>query len=113
MKQAKVSHRTMERRLRGTKNRNGTVRFFRVRMEIRIVLRTVVVETKHTAHIIQRNRMLSLGKYWERVLCYIILNIRTQHALYTPYARIVVGCIQLYIANVRRMKIKLAILWVV
>ena len=94
-------------RLRSTEDGHGAVDLFRVAVEVGIMLRAVVVETKHPAHIVQRDVMLRAGIHREGVFGHIIFQVRAEHPLNTPHPRIIVSVIERRFAHIGLMEIKL------
>ena len=99
--------------LSGAEDRYRTIRFFRIAVQIRVVLRVIVVESESAAHVCNADGLFSFCINRERVLGNIVLYAGRKHLLQSPYTRIVVGSVELYVACVNLVEIEFPFLGVV
>ena len=82
-------------------------------MEVRVVLRTIVVEAEELAQACNGDGLGGLGEDGEGVLRHVILDRRAELALQPPHAWIVVRGVEFDIAYVGSVEVKFALGWVV
>ena len=94
--------------LRGTEDRYRAVLLLRVAVQIGVVLGTLVMETECTSYVVEAQRLGGFGKYRECVACHVVLYLRAKHRLQSPYAGIVVGGVELYVAGISFVEVELS-----
>ena len=93
----------------GAEDRHGTERLLAVVVEIRIMVRAVVVEAERIAQTRDGDRLLGFSKDGERVFGHILLHAWGEDSLQSPYTWIVIGGIVFVVLGVSLVEVELAL----